>query len=70
MAQRRQSVRGRVRVVAQAKLPTRFGQFTILGVEGRGPAETAVVQRHGRLSGHAVPLVRIHSQCLTGDVLA
>jgi len=55
--------------VAQAKLPTRFGQFTILGLQGRKPGETAVVLRHGRLNGRLVPLVRIHSQCLTGDVL-
>ena len=58
-----------MRIVAQAELPTRFGRFTILGVQGRGPEETAVVLRHGRLNGHGVPLVRIHSQCLTGDVL-
>ncbi len=55
--------------MAQAKLPTRFGQFTILGLQGRKPGETAVVLRHGRLNGRLVPLVRIHSQCLTGDVL-
>ena len=55
--------------MAQAKLPTRFGQFTILGLQGRKPGETAVVLRHGRLNGRSVPLVRIHSQCLTGDVL-
>jgi len=55
-------------VVAQSTLPTRFGRFTILGIQGRGPAETAVALRHGRLNGTAAPLVRIHSQCLTGDV--
>ncbi len=59
----------RARIVAEAKLPTRFGDFTVLGIEGRGPKETAVVLRHGRLNGSTVPLVRIHSQCLTGDVL-
>ena len=57
------------RIVAQAKLPTRFGVFTILGVAGNGGAEEAVVLVHGRLSGASAPLVRIHSQCLTGDVL-
>src|SRR6266849_7455712 len=59
---------GRARVVAQSTLPTRFGRFTILGIQGRGPAETAVALRHGRLNGTAAPLVRVHSQCLTGDV--
>ena len=59
----------RARVVARAKLPTRFGTFTLLGVQGRGPGETAVVLRRGQVNGTSVPLVRIHSQCLTGDVL-
>jgi len=59
-----------VKVVARAKLPTRFGVFTILGMRGRGPGEEAVVLVHGRLNGRVAPLVRIHSQCLTGDVLA
>ncbi len=66
----RRSTSKRVRIVAEAALPTRFGRFTILGVEGRTPEETLVVLRHGRVTRRSVPLVRIHSQCLTGDVLA
>jgi GTP cyclohydrolase II len=69
-ARARKHAEKRVRVVAEAHLPTRFGRFTILGIEGRTPAETAVVLRHGRLNGKSVPLVRIHSQCLTGDALS
>ncbi|MBI1750669.1 MAG: GTP cyclohydrolase II [Acidobacteria bacterium] len=57
-----------VHIIARAKLPTRFGDFTILGMQGNGPNEEAVVLLRGRLNGSA-PLVRIHSQCLTGDVL-
>ncbi len=57
-------------MVARAKLPTRFGNFTLLGVQGRRPSDTAVVLLHGRLDGASAPLVRVHSQCLTGDVLA
>jgi GTP cyclohydrolase II len=65
---------GRVRVVAKANLPTQFGRFTILGIEGLGieeqkADESAVALVRGRLNGGAIPLVRIHSQCLTGDVL-
>jgi GTP cyclohydrolase II len=60
----------RIHIVAEAALPTRFGRFTILGIQGRAPQETAVVLRRGRLAGRVAPLVRIHSQCLTGDVLA
>jgi len=58
-----------IRVVARAKLPTRFGPFQILGIEGKRAQESAVVLVHGQIRG-ATPLVRIHSQCLTGDVLA
>src|SRR5580693_6674389 len=66
----RRATSGGLRIVAEAALPTRFGLFTILGVEGRTPEETIVVLRHGRVTARTVPLVRIHSQCLTGDVLA
>src|SRR5713226_4330374 len=49
--------KGGVRAVARAELPTRYGRFTIYGLQGRGPQEEAIA------------LVRGHSQCLTGDVL-
>ncbi len=70
MKRRKQSGGSRARVVARAKLPTRFGAFTLLAIAGRNARETAVVLQRGRLNGAAVPLVRVHSQCLTGDVLA
>lgn len=66
---RTRSARNPVRIVARAKLPTRFGRFEILGLEGRNDGENAVALVRGRLRG-TIPLVRIHSQCLTGDVLA
>src|SRR5260370_1372699 len=58
-----------LRMVAHAALPTRYGRFTIYGFEGRGPQEEAVALVRGNLNGKTVPLVRVHSQCLTGDVL-
>jgi GTP cyclohydrolase II len=58
-----------IRIVARAKLPTRFGPFEILGIEGGSQKESAVALLHGRVRGQT-PLVRVHSQCLTGDVLA
>ncbi len=61
--------RGAPRLVAHAELPTRFGRFTICGFEGGGPEEEAIALVRGNLRG-ATPLVRVHSQCLTGDVLA
>jgi GTP cyclohydrolase II len=59
---------GEARVVATAGLPTRFGQFTVLGIKGRSKHGEAVAIQHGQLRGAKAPLVRIHSQCLTGDV--
>jgi len=69
MASQKQS--GKPHVVARAELPTRFGRFEILGIGGRGTGETAVALVRGKISkSRTAPLVRIHSQCLTGDVLA
>ena len=61
-----------VRQVASADFPTRWGQFRIYGFEGAaingsGMPETAVALVMGDIHS-APPLVRIHSQCLTGDV--
>jgi len=68
-----------VKKVAEADFPTRWGRFRILGFEGRtepqpgcdpAPAcapEGLVALVMGDLHA-APPLVRIHSQCLTGDV--
>jgi GTP cyclohydrolase II len=55
--------------VAEADFPSRFGRFRIYGFEGvySGRREEAVVLVMGDLSGEP-PLLRIHSQCLTGDV--
>ena len=55
--------------VAEADFPSRFGHFRIYGFEGSYPSgiEEAVVLQMGSLAGEP-PLVRIHSQCLTGDV--
>ncbi|HWT88899.1 MAG TPA: GTP cyclohydrolase II [Candidatus Angelobacter sp.] len=55
--------------VAHADLPSRWGNFTIHGFTGNGPQEEAVALVRGNLKGKTAPLVRVHSQCLTGDVL-
>ncbi len=59
-----------LQMIAHAELPTRYGRFTIYGFKGRGPQEEAVALVRGKLNGKTAPLVRVHSQCLTGDVLA
>jgi GTP cyclohydrolase II len=59
-----------INLIAQAALPTRHGRFTIYGFKGRGPLDEAIALVRGKLNGKTAPLVRVHSQCLTGDVLA
>jgi len=60
----------RLHKVAESDFPSRFGHFRIFGFEGvySGRREEAVVLRMGDVAGEPPPLVRIHSQCLTGDV--
>jgi len=67
---KRKNRRSNARVVATAGLPTRFGRFEVIGIKGRRPQDEAVAIQHGRLKRGKAPLVRIHSQCLTGDVFA
>ena len=57
--------------VAEADFPSRFGRFRIYGFEGvrSGETEEALALMLGDVSPKlGAPLVRIHSQCLTGDV--
>ncbi|MBK8466163.1 MAG: GTP cyclohydrolase II [Chloracidobacterium sp.] len=54
--------------VAEAKLPTQFGDFMIAGYRSTISNEEFVVLYKGKMDGETPTLVRIHSQCLTGDV--
>ena len=54
--------------VAEAKLPTEWGDFRIAGYRSRTSEEEFVVLYKGELRPNVPALVRIHSQCLTGDV--
>ncbi|HVN92975.1 MAG TPA: GTP cyclohydrolase II [Terracidiphilus sp.] len=67
-----------VKKIAEADFPTRWGNFRILGFEGT-PSESAPGCEPSQAAEELValvmgdihstpPLVRIHSQCLTGDV--
>ena len=70
MAKKKRSVRNSIpKIVARAALPTRYGRFTIYGFKGKNPDDEAVALVRGNLNGKTAPLVRVHSQCLTGDVL-
>jgi len=59
-----------LRKIAEADFPTRFGHFRIFGFAGElgTESEEAVALVMGDLLQDPPPLVRIHSQCLTGDV--
>ena len=54
--------------VATANLPTEWGDFKIAGYRSRVSDEEFVVIFKGDLRPNIPTLVRIHSQCLTGDV--
>ena len=56
--------------VAEAKLPTAWGDFRIAGYRSLTSTEEFVVLYKGELRPDIPTLVRIHSQCLTGDVFA
>jgi 3,4-dihydroxy 2-butanone 4-phosphate synthase/GTP cyclohydrolase II len=59
-----------VQRVAEAKLPTEWGEFRIAGYRSLTSDEEFVVLYKGELRPDVPTLVRIHSQCLTGDVFA
>ena len=57
-----------VEQVAEARLPTETGEFRIIGFRSLHSAEEFVVLVQGELRADQTSLVRIHSQCMTGDV--
>jgi len=57
-----------VRRVAEATLPTRFGEFRIVGYSNQVDRSEHVALVKGDVSGAEDVLVRVHSKCLTGDV--
>jgi len=58
-----------VKVVAVADLPTRFGRFRLVGFWNNRDGKEHVAMVHGDVVGEEEVPVRIHSECLTGDVL-
>jgi len=54
--------------VADARLPTETGEFRIIGFRSLVSTEEFVVLVKGELRPDRANLVRIHSQCMTGDV--
>ena len=57
-----------VRRIAEAVLPTRFGEFRIIAYSSDVDHDQHIALVRGNLEGLTPPLVRVHSHCLTGDV--
>lgn len=56
-----------VKRVTEAKMPTKYGEFKIVGYENALNGENHVALVKGDISGEEPVLVRVHSECLTGD---
>jgi 3,4-dihydroxy 2-butanone 4-phosphate synthase / GTP cyclohydrolase II len=54
--------------VVEAKLPTKFGDFTVVGFRSLVDDKHHVAMVKGEVDGEPDVLVRVHSECLTGDV--
>ena len=57
-----------VRRVAEANLPTRYGDFVSIAYKSTIDPDEHVALVKGDISGEEPVLVRVHSECLTGDV--
>jgi 3,4-dihydroxy 2-butanone 4-phosphate synthase/GTP cyclohydrolase II len=57
-----------VRRVAEARIPTEWGEFTCYVYESLLDGEQHVAMVRGAVQGEDDVLVRVHSECLTGDV--
>lgn len=58
-----------VKRVGEAKMPTKYGEFKIIAYKNDLSDETHVALVKGEISHDKPTLVRVHSECLTGDVL-
>ena len=59
-----------VHKVAEAKLPTQFGEFTAVAYNSLTDTDEHIALIKGDITTPEPVLVRVHSQCLTGDVFA
>jgi 3,4-dihydroxy 2-butanone 4-phosphate synthase/GTP cyclohydrolase II len=59
-----------VKRMAESVLPTRHGEFRMIAYSSEVDNELHVALVRGDLKEGPPPLVRVHSQCLTGDVFA
>ena len=57
-----------VQRVAEAKLPTKYGEFTVIAYKSSIDPNEHLALVKGEINGEEPILVRVHSECLTGDV--
>ena len=57
-----------VQAIARAELPTPFGAFTAIVYESEIDGSHHLAMVHGDVQGSEPVMVRVHSECLTGDV--
>lgn len=55
--------------VAEAEMPTKYGEFKVIAYENELEPETHIALVKGPIDSSKPVLVRVHSECLTGDVL-
>jgi 3,4-dihydroxy 2-butanone 4-phosphate synthase/GTP cyclohydrolase II len=58
-----------VEMVTEAKMPTKYGEFKICGFVNKINGEHHIALVKGEINGNEPVLVRVHSECLTGDAL-
>lgn len=58
-----------LKVVAEAKLPTRYGDFKIIAFSPTPDGKEHIAMVRGDVRGAKSVPMRIHSECLTGDVM-
>jgi 3,4-dihydroxy 2-butanone 4-phosphate synthase / GTP cyclohydrolase II len=54
----------------EARIPTRYGEATVIAYHVEHETQVPIAIVLGNLSDDAAPLVRMHSSCFTGDLLA
>lgn len=58
-----------VQIAAVAELPSRFGEFQVVGFVNNRDGKDHAAFVHGNVVGHEDVPIRLHSECLTGDAI-
>jgi len=57
-----------IEVIASVELPTKYGDFKLKALKTSADGEPTLLITKGKISGDEPLLLRLHSECLTGDV--